>query len=107
MNSIILLPSYEGVPVEGVEPPRPFGHMVLSHACIPIPPYRQATTTVRGSAVIVALVIASGLAIARFRSFRGLPLTLQALMKRHAISYDRPGLRSPLLSFGDTESAPR
>lgn len=37
------------MPVEGVEPPRPFGHMVLSHARMPIPPYGRVTTSFGGA----------------------------------------------------------
>ncbi len=32
---------YTMVPEKGLEPPRPCEHMVLNHACLPIPPLRR------------------------------------------------------------------
>ncbi len=38
----VVLPS--SLPVEGLEPPRPFGHKILSLARLPIPPHRRNPT---------------------------------------------------------------
>ena len=40
------------VPEKGLEPPRPRGHMVLNHACLPISPLRHGNRLVAPSEII-------------------------------------------------------